>query len=82
MKSKCIICNRNIEVDRCHIKTRGSGGTDDDWNILLMCRLHHNEQHSTGFYKMSLKYPHLLVILKYKGWEFVDEFGVMKLKRI
>lgn len=85
MKSKpssipCAICNRT-PTDSCHIKTNGSGGTMEDYNIIQMCRLHHNEQHNLGWNKMVYRYPHLNIILESKGWELRNVLGVVKLVR-
>jgi hypothetical protein len=76
----CVICNRT-PTDSCHIKTNGSGGTTEDFNILQACRMHHNEQHTIGWSRMVYKYPHLAVILKSKGWSLVSQLGVVKLVR-
>lgn len=75
-----MICNQ-IPTDRCHIKTHGSGGPMAEWNIIRMCRMHHIESHKIGFKKMCVKYPWLEKILNDKGWEFVNEFGITKLRR-
>jgi hypothetical protein len=82
MKANCVVCNRYLDVDRCHIKTEKTGGTFEDDNILLMCRLHHNEQHNLGWHKFTDRHPHLLVILKNKGWKFELQFGVWKLIKV
>ena len=64
--AKCIICGNQAE--RCHVKSRGSGGTDDDWNIMSMCRKHHQEQHFIGWTVFYFKYPEVQPILRDKGW--------------
>lgn len=65
----CVICgSRNI--DRCHIKSRGSGGTDDEWNLLLMCRRHHQMQHSKGWKYMADKYEEIDLELRARGFYF------------
>lgn len=76
----CLVCNRS-PVDRCHIKTRGSGGSNDDWNLVTMCRVHHTESHQLGWFRFAEKYPIVGKELRRKGWEFVDRFGLMKLVR-
>lgn len=65
----CMVCGNPAE--RHHIKTRGSGGTDDDWNILALCRLCHIKIHQIGNYKFCEKYPKILRELKKKGWIFI-----------
>lgn len=69
----CIICKR-IPTDRCHIKTKGSGGGIEDWNILFMCRIHHVESHKLGWLTFSKKHPIIEELLKLKGWYF-NEYG-------
>lgn len=65
----CIICGRT--ADACHIKSKGSGGTTDAWNIMHLCRQHHVEQHKLGWDKMSKKYHVVLAELASKGWRFI-----------
>lgn len=68
-KLACVLCGR-APSDPCHIKSVGAGGDDVPSNLLSMCRIHHTEQHTIGFYKLSQKYPKLVNILAEKGWEF------------
>ncbi len=82
MLDNCAVCFRYKELDRDHIKTRGSGGTDDDWNIWLICRDCHIDKHRRGLSWIVKTYPHTKILLRLKGWELVDVFGVMKLQRI
>jgi hypothetical protein len=64
-----IICgSRN--VDKCHIKSRGSGGSDEESNILIMCRRHHSEQHQIGWRKFCNKYEIVLLELEARGFYF------------
>lgn len=82
MQENCSICNRYGDLDRDHIKTKGSGGPDDDYNIWLICRLCHIDKHGKGLSWIINKYPHTKDILKSKGWEVIGEFGRKRLKRI
>jgi hypothetical protein len=76
----CLICS-NPQTDRCHIKSKGSGGKNEDWNLIQMCRAHHSESHTLGWYRFSNKYDIVRKELDRKGWEFVDRFGFPKLVR-
>ena len=67
----CAVCKKKGE--RHHIKHRGSGGVDDDWNILSLCRLHHIELHQIGGLKFIQKYSEVEKILIEKGW-YVDNY--------
>lgn len=80
---KCTISRcKNTNIDKHHIKTRGSGGTDDDWNLVELCRLHHSEIHQIGNWKFCQKYPEFLSVLKSKGWTYAAGMGVIKLERL
>lgn len=70
---QCMLCG-NPQVDACHIRSRGAGGPDKDWNLLRMCREHHTQQHKMGFQWMCRKYPVLFLILRAKGWELQKTF--------
>lgn len=76
----CLICSSR-RIDICHIKTRGSGGNNEPWNIMKMCREHHTEQHALGWWRFANKYPIVMKELNHKGWVFVDRFGLIKLVR-
>lgn len=62
----CVICGKSS--DPCHIKTRGSGGPDEEWNLLPMCRLHHIEQGQIGWHTFAKKHPIIKIMLSTKGW--------------
>lgn len=66
---KCLICNSS-QTDKCHIKSRGSGGKDDNWNLIYMCRFHHTAQHQYGWKKFTEEFPIVGDKLKEMGWEF------------
>lgn len=52
----CAICGGR-PADPHHINTRGSGGPDESWNIMRLCRLHHRQFHDWGWHKFCLTYP-------------------------
>ncbi len=81
MTGECEACGFNGVVDRAHIKSKGSGGTMDDFNIILLCREHHTEQHKLGWNKMSIKHSRISLSLASRGWKFREEFGRIKLFR-
>lgn len=82
MLGKCLACGFITEVDKAHIKTKKSGGTMDDWNIMLLCRRHHVEQHKIGIATFVTKYRSVEIELKNKGWEVQEIFGQRKLLRV
>lgn len=63
----CLVCNSK-EVDIAHIKTRGSGGPDEEWNLMPLCRQHHTEQHNIGIQTFSQKYIQVSSYLYDHGW--------------
>ena len=66
---QCQACHFWGHRDRCHILSKGSGGPDDDWNILLMCRDCHQTQHQIGILTFLDKHAHLWTILEDRGFE-------------
>ena len=67
----CIICG--AQGEKHHFKSRGSGGTDDEWNIMPLSRGHHVEFHKLGATTFVNKYPQAKEWLIKNGWEF-NEF--------
>ncbi len=53
-----------------HIRTRKSGGSDDQFNLMPLCVQAHNEIHQIGLISMVEKYPELKEWLDLNGWEF------------
>jgi len=79
----CQACNRFFDqVDRAHIKTRGSGAGWEEWEYIYLCRFHHIEQSHLNWKRFTDKFPHLIPILAGKGWEIVFELGRWKTRRI
>lgn len=54
---RCEICGHAAE--KHHIVSRGAGGTDEPWNLLNLCRMHHRHFHDVGWVKFLGWYPHL-----------------------
>lgn len=71
MTPKCLVCF-SLNPDRAHIKTKGSGGSFDDWNIMLLCRFCHQEQHKIGIITFIEKYDSVKTYVESKGWEIVS----------
>jgi len=64
-------------IDQAHIKSRGSGGCDDSWNVIPLCRKHHSEQHQIGWYRFAFKYIEVKLKLCELGWKYDYELGKM-----
>lgn len=67
--AQCIACGASPS-DVCHIRSRGAGGGDQEWNLISLCRGHHISHHSIGWKKFTEKHPEVLRVLAQKGWEF------------
>lgn len=63
----CCVCGFKPS-DASHIKTRGSGGPDEEWNVVPHCRKHHTEW-GMSWSKFIKKYPQMFFLLKRMGWE-------------
>lgn len=66
----CVACGAEPEGGATlhHIKTRGSGGTDEDFNLISLCQIHHNEVHSSGLNSFSKKYKNVKAWLVEHHW--------------
>ena len=78
--SNCLVCGSS-GAENHHIKTRGSGGTDDPWNLMPLDRKCHQEVHAIGMKRFSEKYSIVLTFLKRNGWMFTNLGGRWKLER-
>lgn len=52
-----------------HIKTRGSGGSDHESNLMSLCFEHHTEIHKLGTNRFSVKYRQVEYYLHDLGWD-------------
>ena len=77
----CLVCNRR-GCDPCHIKTFGSGGVDEYWNLMPLCRAHHTEQHQIGIISFYKKYPTVALYMEANGWKIEIMSSKPKLMRI
>ena len=58
--------------DLHHVKTRGSGGKDEAWNLIPLSRALHTEVHKIGMAKMANKYLAIRNWLVCNGWYWDD----------
>jgi len=71
-KDRCAVCDGDwpmLDVD--HVKTFASGGTDEAYNCMTLCRFCHIQKGTIGTVSMSKKYPRYHNWLIENGWEFV-----------
>jgi predicted restriction endonuclease len=52
----CCICGSTIGIVGHHVKSKGSGGDDEEGNILALCFKHHREVHDKGAKTFKKKY--------------------------
>lgn len=68
----CLVCMKEEENAVCfhHVKTQGSGGTDDSWNLMPLCFKCHEEVHKKGLSLFSALYIQVGKWLSQNGWEY------------
>lgn len=72
-KSDCSVCGKKGPNDASHIKSRGSGGPDEPWNIVSHCRLCHIKWGRLGWKKFIEKHPAFGMKLIGMGWVLDEE---------
>jgi len=65
----CVACGAS-GVALHHVRTRGSGGTNLDHNLMPLCQEHHNEIHLIGTSAMAYKFDGVDEWLFKHGWEY------------
>jgi hypothetical protein len=65
--TSCVICGRQ-QTDRCHITSKGAGGSNEDWNIIRMCRFHHSMQHHIGWTQFAKRFKLIRAELLSRGF--------------
>lgn len=68
----CLICG-TWPCDPTHVRSRGAGGHDVDFNVAPLCRFHHIHQHRFGVFQFLKKYPEFRAWLEDHGWEINEE---------
>ena len=71
---RCVHCGSPF-VDKAHVKSRGAGGGDEDFNIIFLCRAAHIEQHALGWATFAMKYDSVMDWLVKNGWELTSVAG-------
>ncbi len=64
----CVACGR-LGAEGHHLKTRGSGGGDEEWNLMPLDRACHTEIHQKGTRLFAEKYPRVRAWLEQNEWE-------------
>ena len=74
----CSVCYDPPPSDPEHIKTKGSGGGDELFNLVSLCRLDHIKVHKIGLIKLANENKSLKKELESKGWNYDDYFRKWK----
>lgn len=74
----CIVCGAR-PVDPSHIRSRGSGGPDEPFNVWPKCRMCHI-QWGYGWSSFFEKHPHFWEKLEAAGWYIED--GKLRHKKL
>jgi len=65
----CVACGRE-GVSLHHVKTRGAGGTNDDFNLMPLCQAHHNQVHAVGLSRVAEIYYGIIEWLESNNWKY------------
>lgn len=76
----CAACG-STPSDPAHIKSRGAGGSNEEHNLMPLCRHHHRLSHDQGWNSFALSYSKVMRCLYDKGWCFEKLGGIHKLRR-
>lgn len=68
--NQCICCLNYGEVDQAHIKSKGSGGSTEELNMISLCRKCHTTQHQLGWRIFLEINPRVSRILRTNGWKW------------
>lgn len=68
-EDRCLISgDRNPDLH--HVKSKGSGGPDEHWNLCPLSRKYHTEIHAIGLSTFAEKYPKFRNWLIANNWEY------------
>jgi hypothetical protein len=54
-------CSRAANNEEHHIRFRSQGGSDDTWNLVTLCAMHHRQGIHNGYVLLTGQAPHKLV---------------------
>ena len=75
----CVSCGYP-KTDKAHIKSKGSGGGTEDFNILELCRVCHDASHRQGWWMICETSPRIKRALREKGWSFNEHKRLIREK--
>lgn len=68
----CLVCGRG-EADPHHLKSRGAGGDDVEWNLIPLCRNCHTAIHKMGLTTFAKTQSVVKEFLVKNGWELLND---------
>lgn len=71
---KCAAHENHLADEFDHLRTRGAGGSNEEFNLLPLCRLAHIQRHQKGLRWLSDKYPGVHSFMIDNGWR-IDKDG-------
>lgn len=73
----CIACGVYTENGNClhHVKYRGSGGSDESYNLMPLCFKCHTEIHMIGLNTMSNNNENIITWLVNNDWVYDIHLG-------
>lgn len=69
-KLPCIVCGVEKDVQPCHVRTRGRGGPDAEFNVIPQCARCHQEQGTMPWREWAEMHPRVGKLLMELGWYF------------
>lgn len=69
----CLICRVTEGVCGHHIKSKGSGGPDELWNLMPLCAIHHDLIHKMHLKLFAKKFLKAQLWVEFWGWTYEYE---------
>lgn len=68
----CICCGSTQGTVGHHVKSVGSGGGNEPYNIMVLCHKTHRLIHDKGLFYVSKRIPSVYRWLDVNGWEIME----------
>lgn len=72
MVGNCLACESSYRLETHHVRTRGSGGGNEPFNLIILCSGCHTQEEYAwhrGWKRFLAKFPHVQKHLESQGWE-------------
>lgn len=71
----CVVCGKSNQTTGSHLRSKGSGGPDTEWNVVPMCFYCHREWEDGGLQCFLSKHHRFEDYLEELGWEVLKFDG-------